>query len=78
MRLVVAFLCGFVTTPVVAQGPEAAEAETFVPITPVSRSNPSYPTRALQHGNEGWVMLSFVVSDTGEVEQPMIEDSSGV
>jgi TonB family protein len=78
MRLVVAFLCGLAIAPVVAQEPEAAEAETFMSTTPVSRSNPNYPTRALEHGNEGWVMLSFVVSEKGEVEQPMIEDSSGV
>ena len=63
---------------VFAQEPQTVEGESFVPITPIERMNPSYPTRALQHGNEGWVMLSFVVSETGEVEEPMIEDSSGV
>jgi TonB family protein len=61
-----------------AQEPETVQGETFVPITPIERMNPNYPSRAMQHGNEGWVMLSFVVSETGEVEEPMIEDSSGV
>ena len=79
MRLALALLLVAVSsTPGGAQEPQAIETETFVPITPIVRRNPDYPTRAQQYGNEGWVMLSYVVSETGEVEEPMIEDSSGV
>lgn len=78
MRIALALLSILVADRAVAQEPVAPETETFVPITPIERTNPSYPTRALQYGNEGWVMLSFVVSEAGDVEAPMIEDSSGV
>jgi TonB family protein len=78
MRFAAALLSAIVPALSAAQEPQAVEAERFVPINPIERSNPSHPTRALQYGNEGWVMLSFVVTETGEVEEPMIEDSSGV
>jgi TonB family protein len=61
-----------------AQDPQAVKTETFVPIAPIVRRNPDYPQQAQNFGNEGWVMLSFVVSEAGEVQEPMIEDSSGV
>lgn len=77
MRVVLVLL-SFLPALALGQAPQAVEMETFVPTTPLVRSNPSYPTRAIQHSNEGWVMLSFVVTETGEVEEPMIEDSSGV
>lgn len=76
MRVVLALLPAFV--PMLAFSQEPSDAEMFSPVSPILRSNPNYPTRALQSGSEGWVMLSFVVSETGEVEEPMIEDSSGV
>ena len=78
MRIAHALLSMLVPALAVAQEPPAVETETFVPISPILRSNPGYPRRALQYGNEGWVMLSFVVTETGDVEEPMIEDSSGV
>ena len=78
MRVALALLTACMSTLAFAQERQTVEGETFVPITPLDRRNPNYPTRAAQHGNEGWVMLSFVVSETGEVEEPMIEDSSGV
>ena len=78
MRVALAVLTASVSALAFAQEPETVEGETFVPITPIERMNPNYPARAMQHGNEGWVMLSFVVSETGEVKEPMIEDSSGV
>ncbi len=79
MRVALALLSALVPPALaVAQEPQAVETETFVPITPILRSNPEYPLVAQRFGNEGWVMLSFVVSETGEVEEPMIEDSSGV
>jgi TonB family protein len=77
MRVALALLSASIPALLFAQEPQTVEGETFVPITPIERMNPSYPTRALQHGNSGWVMVSFVVSETGEVEEAMIEDSSG-
>jgi TonB family protein len=53
-------------------------AETWVAAKPVERALPTYPASALSNAKEGWVMLSFVISPSGEVIEPMIEDSSGV
>jgi TonB family protein len=61
-----------------AQEPASVSAETYIKATPIERSAPSFPADALAQGQEGWVMVSFIVSPTGEVEEPMIEDSSGV
>jgi TonB family protein len=53
-------------------GPE----NVYVPAEPLNRSAPSYPTQALYQRREGWVMVSFIISEEGEVIEPMIEDSS--
>ncbi len=44
---------------------------------PVERTAPSYPRRELNAGNQGWVQLSFVVTEDGEVIDPVVTDSSG-
>lgn len=38
---------------------------------------PDYPWIAERSGREGWVVLSYVVTVDGEIEEAMIEDSSG-
>lgn len=45
MRFALSLLVLFVPGLGVAQEPPAVETETFVPTTPISRSNPDYPTR---------------------------------
>lgn len=67
-----------VTARAAAQEAPSVSAETYVKATPVERSAPNYPSEALQAHEEGWVMLSFVISPTGGIEEPMVEDSSGV
>ena len=61
-----------------AQEPDSVSAETYIKARPIERSAPSFPVDALSRGQEGWVMVSFIISPEGEVEEPMIEDSSGV
>jgi TonB family protein len=61
----------------VAQEAAQPEASADVEVTPVSRVNPEYPSGPLAQGREGWVELSFVISETGDVIEPMIEQSSG-
>jgi len=51
-------------------------AETYVPAEPLQRPAPTYPGAALAHRREGWVRVSFVISDEGTVIEPMIEESS--
>ena len=52
--------------------------QTFIPVTPIERLNPNYPGSAMMNGQEGWVVVSFVVSAVGDVQEAMIEDSSGI
>jgi TonB family protein len=65
-------------SPALAQDSGQLEASTYRPAEPVDRPNPNYPSSALSSGKEGWVMLSFVISPSGDVTETMIEDSSGV
>jgi TonB family protein len=64
--------------PAAAQEPIDLSGSTYVSAKLLNRSNPDYPAGALHSGKEGWVMLSFVISPTGDVTEPMIEDSSGI
>jgi TonB family protein len=68
------FAIGF---DVAAQETSPPETSTYVDIIPLERSNPDYPSGPLSQGREGWVELSFVISETGDVLEPMIEQSSG-
>jgi TonB family protein len=64
--------------PVAAQeGPLIARIEEVVEAEVLKRPNPSYPEQELRRGGEGWVAMSFMVSETGEVTDAMVEGSSG-
>jgi TonB family protein len=81
MRLCRAFAALFVpfaVSGVTAQELPELKASTYVPAEPLQRQNPSYPPSALSESKEGWVLVSYVISPTGDVTEPMIEDSSGV
>jgi TonB family protein len=71
-------LLTFMAVAFVATSQDFGEAESvYVPAQPLDRVAPDYPARAAARGTEGWVMLSFVISATGDVLEPMIEESSG-
>jgi TonB family protein len=42
----------------------------------IERQNPSYPEQELRRGGEGWVAMSFMVSETGAVTDAMVESSN--
>ena len=42
---------------------------------PIIKVRPIYPRRALQRGLEGFVLLEFVVTETGSVRDPVVLDS---
>jgi TonB family protein len=74
-----ASLLAVLTVTFMAGAQEGGEAETptRVPARALERENPEYPESALSQGREGWVTVSFVISTTGDVIEPMIEASSG-
>ena len=53
-----------------------ARGDPYTPAEVVLRVPPVYPGKALSQGREGWAKVSFIISEEGEVIEPMIEDSS--
>lgn len=56
--------------------PPGGRENIYVPAEPLQRSAPPYPLHALSQGREGWATVSFIISEEGDVIEPMIEDSS--
>ncbi len=45
---------------------------------PIKRIEPRYPRIAQTRGQEGWVLVSFVVQPDGSVSDPVVDDSNGI
>lgn len=56
---------------------EAIKLSTSILATPLKRSPPKYPEDAARSGKEGWVTLSYAVTETGDVENIEVIDNSG-
>lgn len=67
----------FSTGVSVADEPPASEPQLNIRAKPVVRTPPDYPHRELVRGQQGWVELSYVVTEDGRVIDPVVEDSSG-
>ncbi|KZX02046.1 hypothetical protein JL49_02580 [Pseudoalteromonas luteoviolacea] len=52
--------------------------ETIINAVPIERTPATFPRRAAERGQEGWVQLSYVVNEKGEVESAVVEKSSGI
>ncbi|MCF2856986.1 energy transducer TonB [Pseudoalteromonas sp. SMS1] len=52
--------------------------ETIKNAIPIKRTSPRYPANAARKGQEGWVQVSYVVNEKGEVESAVVENSSGI
>lgn len=65
--------------PSFAQTADMSEhIETIVDAKPLNRVEPKYPVSAARSGQEGWVKVSFVIDEEGNVVDPLIQDSSGI
>jgi TonB family protein len=67
------FAAGAAAQP--ARSPGARD-EVYIPAEVLTKTAPAYPPSAQQTGREGWVLVSFIVSEQGDVIEPMIEQSS--
>ncbi len=77
-------------TALAAAAEEAVQAELVLAAPPAASLEkatlakmrtailPVYPLAQQQSGQEGWVILSFVVSPDGKVLDPIVEESNGV
>jgi len=63
-------------TPAAAE-PDAAPAVPAEAARPIAQAPPEYPAAARKKGQEGWVIVSYVVLKDGSVGEVLVEDSSG-
>ena len=58
-------------------GPSRADAGAAgnSPVGILSKTRPVYPRDALQRGEEGWVKVSFTITEQGRIENPAIVSS---
>jgi len=61
-----------------SRGPDLSAAsalELDSGFMPLSRTPPRYPYQAKRRGIEGWVRVSFTVTESGSVEDAIVEDA---
>ena len=61
-----------------SEAPLAEHIATVVEAQPLKRVDPQYPVSSARKSQEGWVKVSFVINKDGEVEDPVVQDSSGL
>ena len=66
-----------VLVPFHATGQKAQES-VFHRAIPVRQDAPEYPSKAHSLGQEGWVVVSFIIDKTGNVRNPIVVDSNGL
>ena len=54
-----------------------ADIVGFIPANIETNPSPRYPKNALIDGNEGWVVLEYMVSANGSVRDPVVMDAMG-
>lgn len=69
-------LPGFGEGPTLVTGPEGRGGADNGALVPIVRIQPPYPRRAALAGTEGWVKVSFTVTETGAVIDPRVEDAN--
>ena len=75
-----AFLSGssLAQTETPSAAPLAEHIATVIEAQPLKRVDPTYPSMSARKSQEGWVRVSFVINKDGEVEAPVVQDSSGL
>jgi TonB family protein len=58
--------------------PEPVKLSTVINAEPIERKGPKYPANAARRNQEGWVQVSFVIDEEGNVKDPIVHDSSGI
>lgn len=71
-------LLGFSPTLAWAESELSEHIATVVQAQPIKRVNPTYPSSSARQHQEGWVRVSFVINKEGKVEDPVVQDSSGL
>jgi protein TonB len=56
-------------------GPNLGAGASDSDSVPLVRVPPQYPIRASERGIEGWVVLEFVITETGTVRNPVVLDA---
>ncbi|AOT07859.1 energy transducer TonB [Pseudoalteromonas luteoviolacea] len=79
MNLMSALLLAASTLPYAAKAAQTDEdlIGKVIDAVPIEKSAAVFPRLAADRGREGWVQLSYVINEKGEVESPVIEHSSG-
>jgi len=60
-----------------SQGSDSGAFAELTNAMPIERNPPEYPASESDRAREGWVLVSFMISGTGTVIEPMVEESSG-
>ena len=63
-------------SPDIGGGVNLGAAPSDTDIVPLVRVQPIYPVRAQERGIEGYVIMSFTISPTGTVKNPVVLESS--
>ena len=66
------------TSLIASEAGATVESTLDTKARPIERAPPSYPAMPLRRGQEGWVVVSFVVQTDGTVSAPFVVESSGV
>ncbi len=64
-------------SPAIAKNYDIKIENTSVAAVPVDQPNPSFAGEGVRRGQEGWVLINFVVTPDGRAVDPIVVDSSG-
>lgn len=60
-----------------AQEPQTRAIDLFEAAKPLDMAQPIFPVSASMKGEEGWVIVNFMIDEQGQAFEPMVVDSMG-